>query len=88
MYVLTKNLVYSFSRFCDKDYTYKDITIPKGSVVTIPVILLHKDPEYWNDPDEFDPMRYIVISDYHLKVVHLHTYSFSHYGCDCVITKP
>ena len=47
-----------FSRECKKDYKYKEMTIPKGCVVTFPCYLLHKDPEYWKDPEKFDPMRY------------------------------
>ena len=46
------------TRECNKDYKYKDITIPKGSVVAIPNLLLQMDPKYWDDPEKYDPMRY------------------------------
>ena len=26
----------------------------------IPLYLLQKDPEYWEDPEKFDPSRYII----------------------------
>ena len=62
--ILTVNYIDSsvhlcrFSRECKKDYKYKEMTIPKGCEVTFPCYLLHKDPEYWKDPEKFDPMRY------------------------------
>ncbi|CAL1286913.1 unnamed protein product [Larinioides sclopetarius] len=34
------------------------ITIPKGMLVTIPSYALHKDPQYFPDPDKFDPDRF------------------------------
>ena len=39
------------------DYCYKDIVIPTGAVVVSPCFLLQKDPDYWKDPEIFDPMR-------------------------------
>ena len=47
----------SYWRHCVKEYKYKDITIPKNSIVDIPSTLLHMDPQYWKDPETFDPMR-------------------------------
>jgi len=40
------------------DYKYKDITIPKGSTVLFPIHYLHHDPDYWSEPEKFDPMRF------------------------------
>ena len=50
-----------FDRYCLKDYTYKDMTIPKGSAIVVPSFVLHKDPKYWKDPLKFDPMRYTAV---------------------------
>jgi len=47
-------------RQCTKDYTIPNsqFTIPKGMKVIIPIAGLHHDPEYWANPDTFDPDRF------------------------------
>ncbi|XP_033752138.1 cytochrome P450 3A5-like [Pecten maximus] len=47
-----------FDRMCVKTTKVKDITIPAGMVVTIPVYALHNDPEIWEKPDVFNPERF------------------------------
>lgn len=34
------------------------VTIPKGTVITVPVYALHRDPDLWPNPEEFKPERY------------------------------
>lgn len=34
------------------------VTIPKGTVITVPVYTLHRDPTLWSEPDAFKPERY------------------------------
>ena len=51
-------LINSTARMCLSDYKYKNITIPKGATVVICTHFLQNDPDYWNEPDKFDPMRF------------------------------
>jgi cytochrome P450 len=46
------------SREVLSDYKYNDITIPKGAQVTFPIYYLHHDPDFWQEPEKFDPMRF------------------------------
>ncbi|XP_067652779.1 cytochrome P450 3A24-like isoform X2 [Haliotis asinina] len=36
----------------------KGYTFPRGSVVVAPTLEIHRDPEYFDDPDSFDPDRW------------------------------
>lgn len=48
------------TRKCDKDYPVPgtDVVIEKGTPVFIPVYGLHHDPEYYPNPEKFDPERF------------------------------
>ncbi|XP_062866777.1 cytochrome P450 3A40-like [Trichomycterus rosablanca] len=45
-------------RFCKKTVEINGITIPKQASVVVPIYALHRDPEYWPDPDVFNPERF------------------------------
>ncbi|CAG7640967.1 unnamed protein product [Allacma fusca] len=47
-------------RKCNKAYTIPDtdVTVEKDILVTIPVYAIHHDPEYYPDPEKFDPSRF------------------------------
>ena len=36
----------------------KEIKIPKGAAILVPSYSLHHDPEFWPDPEKYDPMRF------------------------------
>ncbi|KAH0821176.1 hypothetical protein GEV33_001615 [Tenebrio molitor] len=48
------------TRQCSKDYTIPNtqIILKKGIDVGIPVLGIHKDPEYYPNPETFDPERF------------------------------
>nr|CAD7591204.1 unnamed protein product [Timema genevievae] len=50
----------NLERMCTKEYVIPgtDATIDKGTLVMIPSYALHHDPEYFPDPEKFDPDRF------------------------------
>lgn len=49
-----------FPRVCNKDYPIpgSNITIKKGEQIVLPYRAIHHDPEYWPEPEKFDPERF------------------------------
>nr|ADP55210.1 cytochrome P450 [Spodoptera exigua]ASO98013.1 cytochrome p450 CYP9A11 [Spodoptera exigua]QIC54203.1 cytochrome P450 9A11 [Spodoptera exigua]QIC54204.1 cytochrome P450 9A11 [Spodoptera exigua] len=53
-------------RECNRDYNMgkpnedfdKDYILPKGTTVFIPTFAFHRDPQYFPDPEKFDPERF------------------------------
>ena len=56
--VNTITIFYSrVERECNKDVTYNNIKIKKGTVVTVPAFALHYDADYYPEPEVFNPDR-------------------------------
>ncbi|XP_055984291.1 LOW QUALITY PROTEIN: cytochrome P450 3A19-like [Sorex fumeus] len=47
-------------RVCKEDVEINGLLIPKGTVVMMPIFVLHKDLELWTDPEEFHPERFSI----------------------------
>ncbi|ODM88266.1 Cytochrome P450 6a2 [Orchesella cincta] len=47
-------------RKCTRDYKENEsgLSIPKDSIVIIPVNAIHNDPQYYDNPDKFDPEHF------------------------------
>ena len=45
-------------RGCEEEAVFKGVRFPKGVDVNIPTYVLHRDPEVWDNPYEFDPENF------------------------------
>ena len=48
-------------RECNEDWEYKGLKIEKGTVIGVPIYAIQNDPEFWPNPEVYDPERYVKI---------------------------
>ncbi|KXN72726.1 cytochrome P450 CYP4D25, partial [Conidiobolus coronatus NRRL 28638] len=46
-------------RVTQNDIQYKEHIIPKGTLIDTCVYAIHRNPDYFKDPNAFDPSRYL-----------------------------
>lgn len=46
------------TRSAEEDWRYGKYLIRKGTSVMVPLYQLHHDPQYWDEPEKFDPERF------------------------------
>lgn len=49
---------FNLVRGCEEEVVYKGIRFPKGVEVNIPSYVLHRDPEVWKNPLQFNPENF------------------------------
>jgi cytochrome P450 len=52
------------SRTSNIDYKFESFLIPRGVDVRIPTFQLHRDEEFWPEPEKFDPYRFVSIENF------------------------
>ncbi|XP_039312723.1 cytochrome P450 6k1-like [Solenopsis invicta] len=65
------------NRICTEEINLPttNIRLPKGTLITIPLLGIHRDPSIYPDPDKFDPERFNAD-----KVEKRHPYAFIPFG--------
>lgn len=53
-----KRCISAYNLPAAKPGKYAEYTIPEGMIVYIPICAIMRDPEYYPDPDKFDPERF------------------------------
>ena len=61
------------NRLCTKDYKIpdEDTVIEKGTLVAISILGIHRDADYFPDPEKYDPGRF---SEENKKKMHSYAY--------------
>lgn len=50
----------SFPHTAMEDTWFEGFFLPKGTIITPNIYQVHRDPEYWSNPEEFIPERFLT----------------------------
>ena len=69
-----------------EDYTFDNtkVTIPKGTLIWIPVFAIHRDPDIYPNPEKYDPERFA--EDKFNKIQPMQYMPFGHGPRNCIGT--
>jgi hypothetical protein len=59
LFMTLVTFLFRTDRQAGRDVTIQGVFIPKGMSIDIPIYAVHHDPEYWPEPDRFDPERQV-----------------------------
>ena len=54
------HLTCSTTRICGNDCVTNGVSVKKGTYIFIPICDVQCDPELWEDPDQFNPERWVM----------------------------
>ena len=55
--------VWNIPRIATRDAVLGDHAVRRGEIVQVNTYLLHRNPEYWTEPDQFKPQRFMDAPD-------------------------
>ncbi|XP_044261196.1 cytochrome P450 4C1-like [Tribolium madens] len=68
-------------RAVDQDVKLDSCTIPTGSIVLIPIYHISRKPEFWKEPNKFDPDRFLPENSLNRHRCTFIPFSFGHRNC-------
>ncbi len=68
--------VNGIARRCIREFEFQGYTIPSNTMVVVPNLLIMRLPEFFSDPDTFDPQRFAPGREEHKR----HTFAWSPFG--------
>ncbi|XP_071647098.1 cytochrome P450 4C1-like [Temnothorax longispinosus] len=63
--------VFAISRIAGEDVKLQSYLVPAGTFLLLNIYGVHRDPNFWSNPEEFDPDRFLPE-----KIRHRHPYSY------------
>ena len=51
------SLFFSTFQICNEDCVLNGVHFTKDLIIAIPIYAIHRNPEYWREPETFNPNR-------------------------------